>query len=247
MSPREHDREHEMQCERCPDAAAYVLGALEDQEVQGFREHLADCTVCGAEVIHLQAATDALAIGVPRKLAPDSLRARIMATAHAEAELLKAAGHEADRPAPASPLWRRRLAPAFAAVAALGAGLLIGALAINTGSTTIQRTQTQVIRAVVVAPGHNTSAVLRKVGSHFELVVEGMPAPPRGRIYEVWLLKQGAQAPAPTDALFSVTTHGEGAVDVPGGVAGVSKVLVTDEPLGGSPKPTRNPVIIAST
>ncbi len=250
MSSHEHGAhggEHDMGCERCPDAAAYVLGALEEQELQGFREHLAACTICSAEVAQLQAAADALALGVPRRLAPESLRARIMATAHAEAELLRAAGHEADRPvAPARPDWRRRLVPAFAATAALGVGLLVGALAINTGSTTIH-TQTQVIRAVVAAPGHNATAELRKVGSHLELIVDGLPAPPPGRIYEVWLLKQGAQAPAPTDALFSVTTHGEGAVDVPGNDAHVSKVLVTDEPLGGSPKPTREPVIVAST
>lgn len=248
MSSREHghEDEQEMRCERCPDAAAYVLGALEEQELQGFREHLAACDVCTAEVAQLQAAADALALAVPRRNAPESLRARIMATAHAEAELLKAAGHEADEPVSAPSPWRWRLAPALAGAAALAAGLLIGAFAINTGST-VQRTQTQVIRAVVVEPGHNASAVLRKAGSHVELVVEGMPAPPRGRIYEVWLLRQGAQAPAPTDALFSVTTHGEGAVDVPGNVTGAVKVLVTDEPLGGSPKPTRNPVIIAST
>jgi anti-sigma-K factor RskA len=235
-----------MRCERCPDAAAYVLGALEEQELQGFREHLTGCAACSAEVASLQSVADALALGVPRKLAPDSLRARIMATAHSEAELLRAAGHEADQLAPAPRQWRRRLVPALAATAALGVGLLVGALAINTGSTTIH-TQTQVIRAVVAAPGHNATAELRKVGSHLELIVDGLPAPPRGRIYEVWLLKQGAQAPAPTDALFSVTTHGEGSVDVPGNDARVSKVLVTDEPLGGSPKPTRNPVIIAST
>jgi anti-sigma-K factor RskA len=246
VSSHAHGGEHEMGCERCPDAAAYVLGALQEQELQGFREHLAGCVACSAEVTSLQSVADALALGVPRKLAPDSLRARIMATAHAEAELLRAAGHEADRPAPVLPIWRRRLAPALAAAAALGAGLLIGAFAINTGSTTIH-TQTQVIRALVAEPGHNTTAELRKVGSHLELIVEGLPLPPRGRIYEVWLLKQGAQAPVPTNALFSVTTHGEGSVDVPGNDARVSKVLVTDEPLGGSPKPTRNPVIIAST
>jgi hypothetical protein len=245
VSFSEHGHEHDMKCERCPDAAAYVLGALEELQVQVFHQHLAGCSVCGAEIAQLQAAADALALGVPRRLAPESLRARIMATAHSEAELLKAAGHEADRPAPAEPAWRRRFVPALAAAAALAAGLLIGAFAINTGST-IERTRTQVIRAVVVAPGHNASAELRKVGSHLELVVEGLPAPPRGRIYEVWL-ERGTQAPAPTDALFSVTNRGQGTVGVPGYVHGVSKILVTDEPLGGSPKPTRNPIIVAST
>jgi anti-sigma-K factor RskA len=240
----EHGHEHAVQCERCPDAAAYVLGALEDQEVQHFREHFAQCAVCRAEVTQLQAVADSLGLGVPRQPAPESLRARIMATAHAEAELLKAAGHEADRPVAAQPLlWRRRLAPALAAAAALGVGLLIGALAINTSAGA---PGTQVIKAVVVEPGHNASAVLRKAGSHLVLVVNGMPAPPPGRIYEVWV-ERGTQAPAPTDALFSVTDRGDGAVDVPGNVQGVSQVLVTAEPLGGSLKPTRKPVIIAST
>lgn len=238
-----HDR-HELECDRCVDAAAYVLRALDDQEVQAFREHVAACAICREEVAQLQAPADALALGVPRNAAPETLRARIMATAHAEAELLRAAGHEADRPEPVRARWRGRLAPAFAMAVALGVGLLIGALAINTGTT--ERTRTQVIRAEVIAPGHRASAELRKVGSHIVLVVTGLPAPPRGRIYEVWL-ERGTQAPEPTDALFSVTHQGDGTVGVPGSVNGVSKVLVTDEPLGGSPKPTRNPVIVAPT
>jgi hypothetical protein len=44
--------------------------------------------------------------------------------------------------------------------------------------------------------------------------------------------------------LFSVTRTGSGSVGVPY-LRGVSKVLVTDEPLGGSLKPTREPVIVA--
>ena len=245
MSSDEHSHEHEqeVQCERCADAAAYVLGALDDREVAPYREHLAGCAACRAEVSQLQIVADSLGLGVPRKPAPESLRARIMATAHAEAELLRAAGHDADRPvAAARPRWRRGLVPALGGAVALGAGLLIGALAINTGSTASM----QVIKAVVVEPGHNASAVLRKAGSHLELVVEGMPAPPPGQIYEVWL-ERGTHAPAPTDALFSVTSSGEGAVDVPGDVQGVSHVLVTAEPLGGTLKPTHTPVIVAST
>ncbi len=233
---------HETHCERAPDAAAYVLAALDAQEVDPFREHLEECALCRVEVAHLQALAGSLAIGVAPKLAPAGLRARVMATVHAEAELLRAAGHEADRP-PATPWWRWRLAPALGAATALVAGLLIGALAINGSSSA---TRTQVVQATVLAPGHRATAELRKVGSHVELVVEGLPAPPPGRIYEVWL-ERGTQAPEPTDVLFSVTHQGDGSVGVSGYENGVSKVLVTDEPLGGSLKPTRTPIIIAPT
>jgi anti-sigma factor RsiW len=74
-------------CERNADAAAYVLGALDAHELPSFREHLQECAICQGEVAQLQKVADALAVGVAHKPAPDSLRARIMATAHAEAEL----------------------------------------------------------------------------------------------------------------------------------------------------------------
>ncbi len=233
--------EHELDCGRLQDAAAYVLSAFEEQEVPAYREHLAECPVCRDEVAELQVVADLLAVGVATRAEPSSgLRARVMAVVHAEAELLRAAGHEADRVTPVRPRWRRRLVPSLASALALGAGLLIGALAINTGSSQ----PTEVLPAIVVAPGHHATAELRKVGSHLELVVVGMPAPPPGRIYEVWL-ERGAHAPEPTDALFSVTTAGRGSVGVSADLSGVSKVLVTDEPLGGSLKPTRTPVIVA--
>jgi anti-sigma-K factor RskA len=249
VSGHEYERGYgpgqDAQCERAPDAAAYALGALDAHEVQPFREHLQECAICRTELVGLQAMADSLAIGVPRESAPVGLRARIMAPVHAEAELLRAAGHKADRPAPAPARWRQRLAPALAAAVALGIGLLVGAVAINTGSAT-QRTQ--IVQAVVELPGHrHATAELRRVGSHLELVVVGMPAPPKGRIYEVWLVPRGAQTPQPTDALFGVTDQGDGSVDVPGSAQSVSEVLVTDEPLGGSLKPTRKPVIVAST
>jgi hypothetical protein len=78
-----------------------------------------------------------------------------------------------------------------------------------------------------------------------ELQVKGMPSPALGRIYEVWL-KRGSEGPEPTDALFSVTGHGDGTVGVPGDLKGVSEVMVTEEPAGGSLKPTHSPVIVAS-
>jgi anti-sigma-K factor RskA len=237
MNAGEHGRE------RCEDAGAYVLGALEEHEVEPFRRHLAACAECREEVAQLQGTADALAFAVPGLEAPAEMRAGLMTVVRGEAELLRAAGGEADRPAARSrSVWRWRVLPAIVVAGALAAGLLIGALALNTGSSQ----QTRVIQAMVLPPaGHDASAELRKVGSRVELQVSGMPAPALGRIYEVWL-KAGSKPPAPTEALFSVTTQGNGTVGVPGDLKGVSKVLVTEEPAGGSLKPTRSPVIVAS-
>jgi hypothetical protein len=45
--------------------------------------------------------------------------------------------------------------------------------------------------------------------------------------------------------LFSVTRSGDSDVEVPGSLRGVSAVLVTPEPAGGSKAPTHAPVITA--
>jgi anti-sigma-K factor RskA len=236
IDPRECER-------RAQDTAAYVLGALPEQELASFHEHLGGCAECAAEVATLQPAADSLALGVARVEAPPDLRGRLMAVVGGEAELLHAAGHEADLPPRKRAGWRGRLAPALGAATALAAGLAIGALAIGGSTNTVTKTQT--IEAAVATPGHNATAALEKSGSHVVLVLSGMPAPPPGHIYEVWL-EHGTQAPRPTDVLFSVTHSGGGSVGVPGSLYGVSKVLVTAEPLGGSLKPTREPVIVAS-
>ncbi len=236
IDPRECER-------RAQDAAAYVLGALPEQELASFHEHLDGCAECAAEVATLQPAADSLALAVTRVEAPLDLRDRLMAVVGGEAELLHAAGHEADLPPRRKAGWRARLAPALGAATALAAGLAIGALAIGGSTNTVTKTQT--IEAAVATPGYHATAALEKSGSHLVLVVSGMPAPPPGHIYEVWL-ERGTRAPQPTDVLFSVTHSGGGSVGVPGSLGGVSKVLVTAEPLGGSLKPTREPVIVAS-
>ena len=259
-------------CERGPECAAYVLRALDPPEAEAHRAHVAECPSCRAEVAELQLAADALALGVPRRDAPAELRGRVMSPVYTEAGAVRAPaeasaaqarageagagegaatrvggharGRGLPRPGGRSP-WAagRRLRPALAGALAVGIGIAIGALAFGSSST---RERTESIRAIVAIPGHHATAVLRKAGSHLELVVFGMPAPPAGRIYEVWLEYGAAAAPQPTDALFSVTKTGAGAVGVPGQQRGLSKVLVTDEPLGGSPKPTRTPVIVGS-
>jgi hypothetical protein len=93
-------------------------------------------------------------------------------------------------------------------------------------------------RGVQHAAGANAArASLHYNGDRAELVVSGMPEPPIGEVYELWLNRTGA-APHPTDALFMVTSAGNGSVEVPDNLRGVREVMVTSEPLGGSSAPT---------
>jgi hypothetical protein len=97
-------------------------------------------------------------------------------------------------------------------------------------------------RALVHVEANTTHASLRQIGMSAELVVSGMPEPPIGEVYEVWVNHASGQ-PRPTDALFTVTSTGDGTVEVPGTLRGVREVMVTSEPLGGSSSPTSAAVL----
>ena len=232
-------------CPRIDDAASYVLRAMPDGEWERYADHAAQCTVCGAKIAELGFVSDALLNAVPQLSAPPEIRARLMAVVHAESELLLAAGPMADRPIQRES--RRfsllRLRPWPAAVLAtslLALGIGGGALFVGTGEDAPgQRTI-----ACADAPD-DSSCRISIVGSDAKLVVAGLAAPPAGRIYQVWLSRSDGTDPVPTEALFSVR-NGRASVDVPGDLRGVKQVLVTDEPLGGSEKPTGNLVIAAN-
>lgn len=236
--------QHELACPELVEAAPYSLGALEESESERYRDHLRDCAVCRQQLAALAPVVAALPEAVGQVAAPALIRERLMAVVRSEAELLKAAGHEADRAPSRRRRWRLRPVSALAGAAALAAGVAIGAVAINTGSGS--RPAVHVTRATVAAAvssaSPRASAVLRQAGGRTELVVNGLPAPPRGRIYQVWI-KRGNTLPAPTNALFGVTNSGSGSVDVPGSMHGVTTVMVTAEPLGGSLAPTSEPVL----
>jgi len=225
--------EESLYCEEAVDAAPYVLGALDEPE--SFREHLATCTTCQAEVAKLGPVVGTLATAVPPRGAPEELRRRVLAVVRSEAELLRAAGPEADEPPrrAGGRRWPSGAAVGWLAAATSAAAVL--AIALTSGSSQ----QARVTTGQVAITGAHAS--LRQVGGHSELIVADMPQPPRGRIYEVWLSR--GVAPQPTDALFGVTSRGSGSVAVPGSLHGVKEVLVTSEPLGGSLHPTSTPLI----
>lgn len=224
------------------DAGAYLLGALSPQEAQEFERAMEEDPELRAEVESLRVAVDALPSSPLQMTVPPDLKGRIMAVVNSEAELLRAAGPEADRPAPprrrglALPGWLS-LRPGLALAACLlvlviGAG--IGGVLASNGTSNDQQ-------VVVDAVLGEAQLIERKEG-HSTLTATDLDPAGSGYVYQVWL-QRGTDDPKPTNALFGARHDGTASVDVPGSLEGVDKVLVTKEPQGGSDVPTSAPII----
>jgi anti-sigma-K factor RskA len=220
---------------------AYALGAVEGGEATRIATHVASCRVCFEELERLRGAVHALP-ELAEELEPSpALKERLMATVRKEAAATAAEKRARDRRSRRAGfgLTLRPVAGvALASVLALGgvAGYLVG----DDGQSSTRTVAAQVSGSV---SGAQADVLLRD--GRARLVVSGMPQPPRGRVYQVWVQRAGS-APVPTAALFSPTRDGRGSVDVPGDLRGSPRVLVTDEPAGGSLVPTRAPVIAAA-
>ena len=221
------------------DAAAYVLGALEKDELEAFRAHLSGCAACREEVTALQLVADALPAAAPPIAPPHDLRRQVMDAVGAE-QKGDASAALADRRRARSQR-RLRFAPPRRAAALGGALAAVAAIVVAIVLASGGSTATRVIQADVRGAG---TAKLIVTGGRGELVVSHFPPPGARRIYQVWL-QRPHQAPSPTRTLFDVTSNGAGEVGVAGDLHGVSEVLVTSEPLGGSSAPTTAPVIAA--
>jgi len=211
------------------DAAPFVLGALEPGDARTFVRHMQSCAICRDEVSALEPVLDVLPLSAPRYEVSGALRRRVMQQVRSE-------------PKPSTARPRRQL-PRLRAPALAGAPASAGALALALLA---------VLAVVVLAPAGSRARViqasvgtaqLRIAGDHGELVVDHLPAAPRDRIYELWL-QHGARTPAPS-TLFAVTSQGTADIGVPGALAGVTRLLVTVEPQGGSRVPTTRAVIVA--
>ena len=238
------------ECPQRDSAGPWVLGALGEDEQQAFATHLEGCEVCRGEVADLQVVADVLPMAAPQVVPPPELKSRIMAVVNAEAQLLRAAGPEADRvPDRArprergrwwhrlvAPLTRLRPLPAAALASVLLAIGVAGGVLLSGGDDTVSH------------PGfgpRGSQVALEVTGDHGKLDLSGMPAPPPGRVYQVWLVR-GKERPRPTHTLFTVPRDGQTQVDIMESLKGTDRVLVTAEPSGGSRQPTSDPIVGAT-
>jgi anti-sigma-K factor RskA len=217
------------------DVAAFALGALDAPEADAFRQHLETCSVCQEELTAFQQVVNELPLATAPHKAPAAIRRKVMREVQADARAARRS-KGAERGAQLRGAWWlvRRSAVAQAAAVLVAVGVVAAVIASHGSGP-----HTRVFTGQVVGTG---SAQLRLAPGRTSLVVHHFAQPPAGKIYQVWIV-HGKNAPSPTMALFSVTSAGNAVEEVPGNLKGVSSVLVTPEPMGGSPHPTHTPVI----
>ena len=217
---------------------AYLLGALAEAEAEVFERHLAGCERCAEEVARLRVAADAIPRSVTPLPAPPGLKKSLMRA------IAEESGARVSRPRlrirlPTFP----RLSPAIAAalvavgvLAGVGVSLLSSGDEGRTVAAQVDRSRLPQASASLVEPaGTDKAALLR---------VQGMPTPGAGRVYQVWLRRDGEIVPG---TVFSVRSDGTGAAGIPQGLKGVRQVMVTRERAGGARAPSEKPVLTVRT
>lgn len=235
-------------------SGAYAVDAIDDLERVRFETHLDQCAACREEVASLQESAAHLG-DATASAPPPALRGRILDEIRTVRPLPPETGtgagagaaNEVIETAP-SPRRTRGWRPLL--VAASLAGILgLGAVVVDqvTGDDTTQ-TVTAADRVLAAADAVSVSAKLphgasaRVVHSASEgkavLLTSNMPAPPEGKVYELWLQHDDTMVPA------GLMEDGSGKVLFEGDPNTAQAAGITIEPAGGSDQPTTAPIAL---
>ena len=246
-------------------AGAFVLGALEPDEMAAVRAHLATCEDAHDEIAELGGVLPALAESVPLVEPADGLKARIMAAAAADLEERTAASAP---PAPAAPspvpipfpneaertarrtrtstgTWILRIA-AVLAIVALGGWNLLLQNQLN-ASQAYERSVAAVLDAAaqpgsltaILTPGDGTGAGLGAVTADgvITLAMHDLAPTTGSSVYTAWAIGGDGVPVALGD--FNVGSNGTGAFEASiTPVASGTVLALTREPTAGAQAPT---------
>ena len=223
--------------------SAYLLGSLEDDEVEALESHLEDCQRCRDELLWLRPAIDVLPESVPQLEPPPALRTRLMEEVRADAAAATPAGavREPVRPAPArrwTGLGGVFLRPAVGLTAVALIAAVIGGYALRGGGDETDTTTTE-----TVAQGGAIHATLERSGDSGTLELTGLRDLPRSRVYEAWVQRGNRIEPS---SLFAARRNGSASTAIPHQLEGADMVMVTVEPRGGSKQPSSSPIVAVS-
>ncbi len=230
-----------MNCEQVNEAAgAYALATLPPEEMREVEAHLRECNL-HTEIASLRVTASLLAFAAEEREPPTMLRSRIM-TAIAAQDLQTAP----PAPIPLPERRTRRIPRAYALAAAFAIfafGLLIWNVALLRDDDS--PSQIAVPQPTAVTRQVNTGAaagtLLRYLGDEHVAILEvaGLEQLAPNRVYQVWTLS----GPAVTGVgLFTVGDAGTARMAFSSPLQPGDTVAVTEEPAGGSPAPTSQPI-----
>jgi anti-sigma-K factor RskA len=230
-------------------AGAYALDALTEGERAAFARHIVECPSCAAEVAELTETASRLSVAAG-EAPPPRLRDAVLAEV---ARTRQVTSGRAEPTGPSVPnevrTWRRRAALALAAgiVALSGLGTVWVVQDHRVSDARLEAQQAQSAQArlsAIVAAGdaevHSTRvgdgtitvALSHKLDDGVVLM-ENMPAPPAGKVYQLWLIA-GAK-PSSVGVMAAGQRTGSALVD---SVGPADTIGLTLEPTGGSSSPT---------
>ncbi|MFT3864609.1 MAG: anti-sigma factor [Solirubrobacterales bacterium] len=242
MSAGEHDQ-------RLEEAVAFALGSLDAEQLDDFKEHLKGCERCQEEIRWLAPAVRALPEAVEARTPPPALKERLMAEVRADAAADAEQSGAAAEGAPsrsqagfgewlrglriAGLTWKPLAGLAVAVViVAGGIGFAVGGGGGGSGAT----------HTWEIEPGANgIEAKVVREGEKAEVRLAGVGQLPQGKVLEAWVERDGKVEAVP--ALFAPDGAGDATTTIEN-MEGVTTVMVTREPAGGSKKPTEEPPMV---
>ena len=217
--------------------AVYALGALGAGEARIVSAHLETCAECRAEYAALRPAANAIGFAT-NDVAIDEVRARRM-----KGRILRAIA-----PSAVAMQVRSMLVTTVAAVAA---ALVLGFFAVTTAhrlaDTRSELARSQQILTELGAAGAQRypvpHGVVLRTADRVYLVMQTLPPPPPGRVYQAWTIAPGSKAVVPS-ATFVPDGRGFVVVSLSQPAAKIAAVAVSLEPPGGSRAPTTKPAFL---
>jgi anti-sigma-K factor RskA len=235
-------------------AELYALDALSDEEREAVDRHIAAATPEERKAFNdrVRQARETLAVSFTAEEEPATdLFGRIMAqlpsqqeAAPAAPDSLAAARQRREERRRSGSMRNWIIGVAAAAALALG-GVGIGAYNAYQNDPLNQVLQAQDLRkaSVGVAGGGTANLAISPSKNALVVTMDGVPAPPEGKVYQMWLIPKDGSAPVSKGLMDAEALSKPAVVD---GIQAAASLGITVEPLGGSGSPSTRPVAEAT-
>jgi anti-sigma-K factor RskA len=233
---------------------AYAVDAIDDEaEREKFERHMSRCQQCAGEVRGLTETATRIGFAASRP-PPEAMRGTVLTVIAQTRQLPPIVTQRRAKASTRRAVWTGRLPLLSSAFAAGCAGVAIVLLVVLVGTRhQLDRVQARnaALASVLNAPDSRSITQTTSDGGHATLVFSlrrhamiftshGLPPPPPGKVYELWLIGPPHVRPA---GLLGPGQAGQAGPVVAQGVVKGDNFGITIEPAGGTKTPTTTPIL----